>query len=243
MPPCPGQFSTVIVDAFLPRNNLSSCISPMLIPVTRQEIWDEVFGISSIHMVIVIYCVFWLKDLIDQDVRDAPPCQRWFGSPVFEKYKQLQTHPETDKILKIWKFNFDLKELAQLYFSRWFCSSSKIITKCMGLVHANQNYVMTVMRKDWMMGRHLKSIWYPDNCGFVSDVATVFLIISSILILHHQPGWRVVADRKVFVPHIMITMIVSILRQRDGAGWLTHISLRATAENWVSSFLSFYCRR
>ena len=193
----------------------------------------------------LIYCVFWLKDLIDQDVRDAPPCQRWFGSHVFEKYKQLQTHPETDKILKIWKFNFDLKELAQLYFSRWFCSSSKIITKCMGLVHANQNYVMTVMRKGWMMGRHLKSIWYPDNCGFVSDVATVFLIISSILILHHQPGWRVVADRKkrVFVPQIMITMIVSILRQRDGAGWLTHISLRATAENWVSSFLSFYCRR
>ena len=86
-----------------------------------------------------------------------------------------------------------------------------------------------------MMGRHLKSIWYPDNCGFVSDVATVFLIISSILILHHQPGRRVVADRKVFVPHIMIRMvmmmIVSILRQRDGAGWLTHISLRATAEN------------
>ena len=192
----------------------------------------------------LIYCVFWLKDLIDQDVRDAPPCQRWFGSPVFEKYKQLQTHPETDKILKIWKFNFDLKELAQLYFSRWFCSSSKIITKCMGLVHVNQNYVLTVMRKDWMMGRHLKSIWYPDNCGFVSDVATVFLIISSILILHHQPGWRVVADRKVFVPHIMIRMvmmmIVSILRQRDGGvGW--HIF--PWERRLKTEFPPFYCRR
>ena len=209
---------------------------------SHQEIWDEDFGISSIHMVWYIVCSGWKTWLIKMfEMR-----LRVKGDLVLMSSKSTSSYKPTQKLIKYWKSgNLILTWAwwAQLYFSRWFCSSSKIITKCMGLVHVNQKYVMTVMRKDWMMGRHLKSIWYPDNCGFVSDVATVFLIISSILILHHQPGRRVVAGRKVFVPHIMITMIVSIPYQRDGGGWLTHISLRATAENWVSSFLSFYCRR
>ena len=99
MPPCPGQFSTVIVDAFLPRNNLSSYISPMLIPVTRQEIWDEVFGISSIHMVWYIVCSGWKTWLIKMfEMR-----LRVKGDLVLLSSKSTSSYKPTQKLIKYWK--------------------------------------------------------------------------------------------------------------------------------------------